>query len=44
MEALPLMDATLARARAGDEEAFRELTDPHRRELRLLPRNRELRV
>jgi RNA polymerase sigma-70 factor, ECF subfamily len=27
--------ATLARARAGDEEAFRELTDPHRRELQL---------
>jgi RNA polymerase sigma-70 factor (ECF subfamily) len=24
---------TLARARAGDENAFRELTDPHRREL-----------
>lgn len=24
---------TLARARAGDEDAFRELTDPHRREL-----------
>src|SRR5829696_3850415 len=35
MEALPLMDATLARARAGDEEAFRELTGPHRRELQL---------
>ena len=35
MEAAPLMDATLARARAGDEEAFRELTDPHRRELQL---------
>jgi RNA polymerase sigma-70 factor (TIGR02960 family) len=28
-------DATLARARAGDEEAFRELTEPHRRELQL---------
>jgi RNA polymerase sigma-70 factor (TIGR02960 family) len=27
--------ATLARARAGDEEAFRELTEPHRRELQL---------
>jgi RNA polymerase sigma factor (sigma-70 family) len=27
--------ATLARARAGDEDAFRELTDPHRRELQL---------
>jgi len=26
---------TLARARAGDEDAFRELTDPHRRELQL---------
>jgi RNA polymerase sigma-70 factor (TIGR02960 family) len=26
---------TLARARSGDEEAFRELTDPHRRELQL---------
>jgi RNA polymerase sigma-70 factor (ECF subfamily) len=25
--------ATLARARAGDEEAFRSLTEPHRREL-----------
>jgi RNA polymerase sigma-70 factor (TIGR02960 family) len=30
-----LGDATLARARAGDEEAFRELTEPHRRELQL---------
>ena len=30
-----LGDGTLARARAGDEEAFRELTDPHRRELQL---------
>ena len=27
--------ATLARARAGDEEAFREITEPHRRELQL---------
>jgi RNA polymerase sigma-70 factor (ECF subfamily) len=27
--------AVLARARAGDEEAFRELTDPHRRALQL---------
>jgi RNA polymerase sigma-70 factor (TIGR02960 family) len=27
--------ATLARARAGDEEAFRELTEPHRRELQV---------
>jgi RNA polymerase sigma-70 factor (TIGR02960 family) len=30
-----LGDATLARARAGDDEAFRELTEPHRRELQL---------
>jgi RNA polymerase sigma-70 factor (TIGR02960 family) len=30
-----LGEATLGRARAGDEEAFRELTDPHRRELQL---------
>src|SRR3954453_3226484 len=31
---LGVMNATqLARARAGDEEAFRELTDPYRREL-----------
>jgi RNA polymerase sigma-70 factor, ECF subfamily len=30
-----LDEATLARARAGDEEAFRELTEPHRRELQL---------
>jgi RNA polymerase sigma-70 factor, ECF subfamily len=28
-------DAALTRARAGDEEAFRELTDPHRRELQV---------
>jgi RNA polymerase sigma-70 factor (ECF subfamily) len=28
-------DRTLARARAGDEEAFRELTDPYRSELQL---------
>jgi RNA polymerase sigma-70 factor, ECF subfamily len=28
-------EATLARARAGDEEAFRELTEPHRGELQL---------
>jgi RNA polymerase sigma-70 factor (TIGR02960 family) len=28
-------EATLARARAGDEEAFRELTDPYRRELQV---------
>jgi RNA polymerase sigma-70 factor (TIGR02960 family) len=30
-----LGEATLARARAGDEEAFRGLTEPHRRELQL---------
>jgi RNA polymerase sigma-70 factor (TIGR02960 family) len=30
-----LGEATLARARAGDEDAFRELTEPHRRELQL---------
>jgi RNA polymerase sigma-70 factor (TIGR02960 family) len=29
------LDKTLARARAGDEDAFRELTDPYRRELQL---------
>jgi RNA polymerase sigma-70 factor (TIGR02960 family) len=29
------MNPTLARARAGDEDAFRELTDPHRRELQV---------
>jgi RNA polymerase sigma-70 factor (ECF subfamily) len=28
-------EQTLARARAGDEDAFRELTDPYRRELEL---------
>ena len=28
-------EATLARARGGDEDAFRELTDPYRRELQL---------
>ncbi len=28
-------EATLARARAGDEGAFRELTEPHRRDLQL---------
>ncbi len=28
-------DDTLARARAGDHDAFRELTEPHRRELQL---------
>ena len=38
MELVPgdaLNEATLARARAGDDDAFRELTDPHRRELQL---------
>jgi hypothetical protein len=30
-----LGEAVLARARAGDEEAFREITEPHRRELQL---------
>jgi RNA polymerase sigma-70 factor (TIGR02960 family) len=30
-----LDEQTLARAREGDEEAFRELTDPYRRELQL---------
>jgi RNA polymerase sigma-70 factor (TIGR02960 family) len=30
-----LGEAVLARARAGDEEAFRELTEPYRRELQL---------
>jgi DNA-directed RNA polymerase specialized sigma24 family protein len=30
-----LAEATLARARAGDEEAFRELTEPYRRELQV---------
>jgi RNA polymerase sigma-70 factor (TIGR02960 family) len=30
-----LGEATLARARAGDDDAFRELTEPHRRELQL---------
>jgi DNA-directed RNA polymerase specialized sigma24 family protein len=28
-------EATLARARAGDEGAFRRLTEPHRRELQV---------
>ena len=31
----PLSEAVLARARAGDEEAFRELTEPYRRELQV---------
>jgi RNA polymerase sigma-70 factor (TIGR02960 family) len=30
-----MIDATLERARAGDEAAFRTLTDPHRRELQV---------
>jgi RNA polymerase sigma-70 factor (TIGR02960 family) len=30
-----MRQATLSRARSGDEEAFRELTDPYRRELQL---------
>jgi len=30
-----MTEATLARARSGDEDAFRELTDPYRRELQL---------
>ena len=30
-----MSDQALARARAGDEDAFRELTDPYRRELQL---------
>jgi hypothetical protein len=30
-----LAEASLTRARAGDEEAFRTLTEPHRRELQL---------
>src|SRR3954471_17694075 len=32
-EATPHTDTVLERARAGDEQAFRALTDPHRREL-----------
>lgn len=30
-----MTEQTLARARAGDQDAFRELTDPHQRELQL---------
>jgi RNA polymerase sigma-70 factor (TIGR02960 family) len=30
-----MSEPVLARARAGDQQAFRELTDPHRRELQL---------
>ncbi len=33
--AAPVSDQTLARAQAGDQLAFRELTEPHRRELQL---------
>src|ERR671935_2746113 len=35
MEDASMTEQALARARAGDEEAFRELTDPYRRELQL---------
>ena len=35
MRGSTVSDATLDRARAGDERAFRELTDPFRRELQL---------
>jgi RNA polymerase sigma-70 factor (TIGR02960 family) len=35
MTATGKAEAALARARAGDEEAFRELTDPYRRELQV---------
>jgi RNA polymerase sigma-70 factor (TIGR02960 family) len=31
----PMSQPTLARAQAGDQQAFRELTDPYRRELQL---------
>src|SRR5205807_4621124 len=31
----PMTEAALIRARTGDEEAFRKLTDPYRRELQL---------
>jgi RNA polymerase sigma-70 factor (TIGR02960 family) len=34
-EAASMTEQTLARARAGDADAFRELTDPYRRELQL---------
>ena len=30
-----MTEQALARARTGDEDAFRELTDPYRRELQL---------
>jgi RNA polymerase sigma-70 factor (TIGR02960 family) len=32
---MTMTDGTLARARAGDSDAFRELTDPYRRELHM---------
>jgi DNA-directed RNA polymerase specialized sigma24 family protein len=32
---MPDIDRTRARARAGDEDAFAELTDPYRRELQV---------
>ena len=35
MRGCDVTEQTLARARAGDEDAFRELTDPYRRELQL---------
>ena len=35
MRGASVTEQTLARARAGDEAAFRELTDPYRRELQL---------
>jgi RNA polymerase sigma-70 factor (TIGR02960 family) len=35
MEEVPQTEQVLARARAGDGDAFRELTDPYRRELQL---------
>jgi DNA-directed RNA polymerase specialized sigma24 family protein len=30
-----VVEQTLSRARAGDDDAFRELTDPYRRQLQL---------
>src|SRR4051812_31830577 len=32
---MEMKETTIGRARAGDEQAFRELTDPYRRELQL---------
>src|ERR1700704_4340109 len=32
---MEIKETTIGRARAGDEAAFRELTDPYRRELQL---------